>query len=117
MKYLVLLLSVFLVATSCTLSYAQEAKEGEDVIVEGTVEAIAEDGSYIVVNKTKIMTTPEIVDEAFFELGDTVIITAEKTEAGLNLLDYEYVFADEAEDEADMYSSEEPPFEPVPSEE
>ena len=112
MKNVVLLVIFLFFATLSGVSFAQD---GEEVIVEGMVKEIAEDGSYIIVDETKILTTPEIVEEAFFELNDSVIITVEKTKEGLSLVDYEYAFSydpDEEQGENEIETPEDLPYEP-----
>jgi len=73
--------------------YAQEAG---DEIVKGVIEEVAQDGSYIIVNKQKINTAKDFVDEAYFEVGDKVKIEVKSSAQGLEAVDYEYIFDEEA---------------------
>jgi len=69
------------------------------VVAEGTISEIASDGTSISVDTgketVKFITTKDFIDEAYMEVGDKVKIAGEKTDTGLKLVDYDYVF-DEA---------------------
>lgn len=71
-------------------AFAQETK-----IIKGTVEQIAEDGSYFVVKGEKLLATKDFLDEALLEIGDDVEITAEVTKEGLKATNYNYIFEEE----------------------
>lgn len=93
------------------ISQAQEAKPAETKpaeakpaetkpdVVKGEVQEIAEDGSYIVVDNQKILTSPQLVEEQYVEVGDLVEVTTEKTEQGLQAKGIEYVFEEDVESE------------------
>lgn len=89
-KYLVLSLIIFF--AGMVLGYPQE---DEIIIVKGTIEQIADDGSYIVVDGKKLITSQELIDEAYFAAGDPVEIKASGSPEGLRLLSYEYIYEDE----------------------
>lgn len=61
--------------------------------ISGKIEDIAEDYTYIVVDGTKIATTPEFVDEAVFDIGDKVEITVNDGKAE----GFKYLFSSEDE--------------------
>lgn len=69
------------------------------ITAEGTISEIAADGTSISVDTgketVKFITTKDFIDEAYMETGDKVKIVGEKTDAGVKLVDYDYVF-DEA---------------------
>ncbi|MCF7908604.1 MAG: hypothetical protein K9L86_07040 [Candidatus Omnitrophica bacterium] len=89
-KYLTLLLVMILAGT--TFAFAQE---DDSVLLKGKIEQISEDGSYITVGGQKVLTTKELVEEAYFELGDNVEIKAENSQEGLRALSYEYIYDEE----------------------
>ena len=62
--------------------------------VKGKIKEIAQDGSYILVDNLKILTTQDFLTESYLEVGDSVEIIAEDTAQGLRALDYYYVFDD-----------------------
>lgn len=74
--------------------FAQNEKEE---IVKGTIQEIAKDGSYIVVDGKKIITTKEFLEESYLEVGDNVEITAQMTKNGLEAVDYRYIYEEEPE--------------------
>lgn len=100
-RCLLLLLVIIFVGT--TFVFAQENKT---TIVKGTIEQIAEDSSYIVVSGKKIITTKELVEEAYFEIGDQVEIRAENSPQGLRLVSYEYFYGEESEQDDEAYPEE-----------
>ena len=104
-KYLALL--VIMIYAGIFFGFAQE---DNSVLIKGTIEQIFEDGSCIVVDGQKVLTTEEIVEEAYFEIGDKVEIKAEKSSEGSRILDYKYDYDEESEydDSGDViYSDDE----------
>lgn len=91
--YLIFLIAVFLFSAAGT-GLAQNEKEE---IVKGTIQEISKDGSYIVVDGKKIVTTKEFLEESYLEVGDNVEITAQMTKNGLEALDYKYLYDEEPE--------------------
>jgi len=77
---------------------AQPQATDQQVTVKGTVEEVAEDGSYVIVSGTKIMTTTEFLEDSYLEEGDKVEITADKTPEGLKAASYKYLFFEEEEE-------------------
>jgi hypothetical protein len=67
----------------------------QEEVVKGAIKEIAADGSYVVVNDTKVFTTKEFLEDSYLEVGDNVEITAEKTDQGLKAKSYNYVFEEE----------------------
>lgn len=51
--------------------------------VKGVIMEIAQDGSYIMVENTKVLTTQDFIDTFSLEQGDWVEIVAEKNDNGL----------------------------------
>ncbi len=103
-KYLALL--VIIIFAGITFGFAQE---DNSVLIKGTIEKIFEDGSCIVVDGQKVLTPKEIVEEAYFEIGDKVEIKAENSPQGLRILDYDYDYDEESEyddDDGVIYSDE-----------
>jgi len=68
------------------------------VTVQGTVSEIAADGTYVIVNDgtkpVKFTSTKDFLDEAYMEVGDKVKIIGENSDAGLKIVDYDYIFDD-----------------------
>jgi hypothetical protein len=103
-----------------------EAVSANDKITaEGTISDIAADGSSISVDTgketVKFLTTKDFIDEAYMETGDKVKIVGEKTDAGVKLVDYDYVFDEayetgegEPEPAAKIKSATEEPSMPQP---
>lgn len=65
-------------------------------VIKGTIKEVAEDGTYIIVDDTKISTTKEFLEDSLLETGDKVEIVTEKISGGLKAVDFNYVFDDEA---------------------
>lgn len=93
---------LFLIFTLTVFGFAQEQ---DMIVIEGTIEEIAEDGSYIIIDETKIITDKDLLESSYVSEGDDVIISAEKTSLGLkaNSIDFSY----EEEYELEEASSEE----------
>ncbi len=85
----------------------------QEEVVKGVIKEIANDGSYVIVNDTKILTTKEFLEDSYLEVGDNVEITAEKTDQGLKAKSYNYIFEEEGStatpDEPSNDSTEESP--------
>ena len=93
-KIRVAFLAMFLVFLATGICTAQE----EDVApksVRGTIKEIARDGSYILVDDSKIITSEDFLTDSYLEVGDKVEITVEDTAQGLKALDYDYLFGDD----------------------
>ncbi|MDD4954694.1 MAG: hypothetical protein PHP17_01455 [Candidatus Omnitrophica bacterium] len=84
---------------------AKTAEQPKEEVVKGIIKEIASDGSYIVIDNAKVLTTKEFLDDSYLEVGDNVEITAEVTTAGLKAKNYNYIF----EEEGPSAISEEPP--------
>ena len=105
-KDLALLLVIIFVGT--TFVFAQGDKT---TTIKGTIEQIAEDSSCVVVSGNKILTTKELVEEAYFDLGDKVEIKAESSPEGLRMVSYKYDYDYDEDSEYDdddgvIYSDE-----------
>jgi hypothetical protein len=88
-KYLII--SLILAFAIVSLSFAQSNPNK----VKGKIEKIAENGSYIIIEDTTILTTQEFLDNAYLEVDDEIIITVEKTKEGLQAVDVEYIIVEE----------------------
>lgn len=64
----------------------------DSTIISGTVREMANDKSYIVIEGTKILTSPEFIEETYVEVGDKVRISVVKTPQGLKAEECSYVF-------------------------
>lgn len=85
-------LILFLIFTFMWPVYGQSGK-----VISGSIEKVSEDGSYIIVSGQKIITTKDFVEEAYFEVGDKVMISVVFGQEG-NLptaTSYEYNFDEE----------------------
>jgi hypothetical protein len=84
---------------------AEEAAQLKEEVVKGIIKEIAPDGSFIIIENTKVLTTKEFLDDSYLETGDNVEVTAETTDSGLKAKNYNYIF----EEEGPSAISEEPP--------
>jgi hypothetical protein len=71
----------------------------ESRVIEGTVEQIADDGSFIMVDGQKIVTDQATVEDFFIEQGDEVSVTTDDADGALKLVDLDYVFPEIVEEE------------------
>ncbi|MFC1709779.1 hypothetical protein ACFL2J_06990 [Candidatus Omnitrophota bacterium] len=98
-RWLVLLLCVCLVISmGATLALAQ-GEEVEEITIEGTLQEVAADKSYIIVNDTKIITDAEFLEYCDIVIGDKVSILVDKTEEGIEAYDYDYLYDEAIETE------------------
>ena len=91
-------MAVFLVICFMLLCLGLSAAEKEAMAqksVKGEIKEIAEDGSYILVGDSKILTSEDFLDGSYIEVGDNVEVIAEETEQGLKALDYDFIFDDD----------------------
>lgn len=72
-----------------------QAQMSTEETLKGTVKEIAADGSYMVIDSTKILTTKELLEDSYLEVGDKVEVIAEKTDAGLKAKSCNYIFEEE----------------------
>lgn len=88
-----LLVFVFILSIyGAVFIHCQEAqKGGNEVVLSGAVQEIAEDGSYIIVGDKKIITTPKFLEDYLLAEGDEVAITARKTPKGLQAEDCDFM--------------------------
>jgi len=93
-KYLAILLII--IFSGVTFGFAQE---NDFVMIKGKIEQIFADGSCIIVDGQKVITTKELVEDAYFELDDKVEVKAESTPEGLKMVDYEYDYDGESADD------------------
>ena len=93
--FVLLLIMIF---AGITFAFAQE---DDSVLLKGKIEQISEDGSYITIDGQKVLIAKELVEEAYFELGDNVEIKAENSQEGLRALSYKYIYDEESEYEDD----------------
>ncbi|MFA5008788.1 MAG: hypothetical protein WC546_06165 [Candidatus Omnitrophota bacterium] len=91
-------------------SQAQAVQQPKEEVIKGIIKEIAADGSYIVVDNTKVLTTKEFIDDSYLEVGDNVEVTAQMTDAGLRAKNYNYIF----EEEGPSAITEESPSQEVP---
>lgn len=68
----------------------------DEVIIQGEVEHIAEDGTSLTVHGIDIFATPDFLKDAYLEVGDKVQITAEKTKSGLMAVGYRYMYEEKS---------------------
>lgn len=74
----------------------QAVQQPKEEIVRGIIREIATDGSFIVVETTKILTTREFIDDSYLETDDNVEVAVKKTDKGLVAESCNYIFEDEA---------------------
>jgi len=92
-------------APQATEGAPKAAEQPKEEVVKGIIKEIAADGSFVVIDNTKVLTTKEFLDDSYLEVGDNVEIAAEATDAGLKAKNYNYIF----EEEGPSAISEEPP--------
>ena len=97
-KYLMVLLGMIcvLVAPVCV-----GAQDGQTSVISGTVEQIAEDGSYVVVSGQKLVTSKDFLDSSYLEQGDEIKVTVKSTDQGMEVVDFEYNFEENVPDAAE----------------
>jgi len=74
----------------------QASQPAKEEVVKGIVKEIAEDGTSITIDNTKVLTTKEFLEDSYLEVGDNVEVAADRTESGLKAKSYNYIFEDEA---------------------
>ncbi len=100
--------TVLILCISLFLSGLVQSQNKDMVDVSGKITFVAKDGTSLKVDSQTIVTTPDLVEDAMFEIDDTVIITAEKTSDGLKAVAYRYVY-----EEAQVDVGEESPADNV----
>ena len=86
-----------------SFAFAQD----EDVsVIKGEISQIESEAGYITVGGENIYVTNDILEESGFEEGDLVELSVQETEKGLELIDYEYVFFGDEEEEEEAFSFE-----------
>lgn len=88
--------------------YAQE--EAPDTMqqpetITGTLQEISEDGSYIVVDGSKIIMPQMLMEDFYLEVGDKIEVFIKNTDKGIEAEDYEYIY-EEGEDTGGAYDDE-----------
>jgi hypothetical protein len=104
MKRRMAFISLFLFL--CALSLSVHAQE--ELTITGTVEEIAKDGTYIIVDGQKIMTSEEFIEDSYLVEGDRIAVLVNRTSQGLEAVDFDYVFDDEDSSEDDELEFDEP---------
>jgi len=109
MKRLVVFLSIFGFLAFMLLAQesqkpSQEIKKTEQQAeqtkeIKGKVKEISEDKTYMVVGNTKILTTPEFIENSYIEVGDNLKVKCKETEKGLEAIDFEYIFEEEGSEQ------------------
>ena len=84
----------------------------QSVLVTGTVDAVAPDGSSITVDGQAIATDQQFIDDYFMETGDKVEISADSIDGALTAVSCRYLFDDD-----EMFTDDEMFPEEVPAEE
>jgi hypothetical protein len=74
---------------------SQAIEQPKEEVVKGIIKVIAADGSFIVIENTKVLTTKEFLDDSYLEVGDNVEVVAQVTEAGLKAKNYNYIFEED----------------------
>lgn len=69
-----------------------------DQVIAGVIREVAIDQTFIVVEDTKIITSPDFIEESLVEAGDKVKISVIKTPKGLQAVDCSYIFDEGPED-------------------
>lgn len=71
------------------------APAAKELLVKGNVEEVAVDGTYILIAGTKVLTTKEMIEDAYVEVGDKVEASVQDTADGKKLVNLKYIFDDE----------------------
>ena len=96
---------------AAVLLMATVALAQEEIVIRGTVQEVAADSTYIMVNGQKILTDAAFLEDSFIEVEDDVEIIAEKTDKGPRAVDYDFIIEDLGEDTEEMATKEEVPAE------
>ena len=88
------------------------AQDEDTYTIKGEIEKVESNEGYIVVDGEKINVANDILEESEFMAGDMVEVTVEKTDTGLDLVDYEYAFygGEESEEETVPFDFESESF-------
>lgn len=77
---------------------AQEPEEGRKnkVTIKGIIVEVPESGDYILVDdgtaKTKFLSSKDVIEDAYLEVGDKVKLYGEESVEGIKLIDCEYLY-------------------------
>ncbi|MBN2120876.1 MAG: hypothetical protein JW734_07480 [Candidatus Omnitrophica bacterium] len=93
-KQILALLAVSFLLLVNTTGFTQGDPTAKETL-NGTLTEIAEDGSYIMLDGTKILVSQDFLDGFYLEVGDKAEIIAERTDQGLQAIDYDYAFDDD----------------------
>jgi hypothetical protein len=77
------------------VSQVSSKQPAEALLVKGNVEEVAADGTYLMIAGTKVLTTKEMIEDAYVEVGDKVEASVEQTADGKKLVNLKYIFDDE----------------------
>jgi len=67
------------------------AEEGTETILQGTIQEVAEDGSYIMMNDEKMMIGDELLGYTNMEAGDEVELTIEEINQQKVVISFDYI--------------------------
>jgi hypothetical protein len=87
-KISVLLVMVMVLSLLSANVFAQEDDKN---MITGTVEEVAEDGSYIILDGQKMMVDSELLEYMNMEAGDEVELVVDETDQGLVVVDFDYL--------------------------
>ncbi|MCF7916691.1 MAG: hypothetical protein K9L61_02840 [Candidatus Omnitrophica bacterium] len=83
-------------------------QDNGQVAIQGVIEEISFEGSYLVVDGNKIIAAADFLDDFYLEEGDLVNIIAKNTPDGFEILEYEYVNLGDSDQLNDSEESEMP---------
>ncbi len=92
---------VGVVAIPVSVLLAQSKEEELEITIQGVVQEIAADKSYIIVDGTKIITESDFFEYCDLTIGEKVVIFAEKTDKGLTAFDCASFYVDDIESNED----------------
>ncbi len=84
------------VAAAPAAAVKEEVKKEEGKVVIGVIEQIDKDGNFITLKSEdkslKILCDVDLIEEAYFEIGDKVKLMVQDTKEGMQIVDYEYMY-------------------------
>ena len=87
-KRILVIMVIFLLAAGYVGSVSAE----EDMsLIKGTVQQVAPDKSYVVLNEEKFLIDAEIAEYMNMEVGDDVEVTVSQKEQGKVIMDFNYI--------------------------
>lgn len=82
-------------ASTAGESVERKAPSPQEETIKGTIKEIAMDGTWMLLDDTKVLITKELLEDSYIEVGDKVEVIVEKTDSGLVVKSCNYIFEEE----------------------